>query len=48
MLTIKEAAEVWSVSPKTVWRMIQRKELEAEKVGRQWRIRPREVCGGGS
>jgi excisionase family DNA binding protein len=39
LLTIKQAAELLRVSPRTIQAMIQRKELTAFRVGHQWRIR---------
>jgi excisionase family DNA binding protein len=38
LLTLPEAAELLQVSPRTVQRMIWRKELPAFKVGNQWRV----------
>ena len=38
LLTIREVAERLKVSVKTVRRLIQRGELEACQVGRQWRV----------
>jgi excisionase family DNA binding protein len=38
LLTIKEAAEVLRVNPRTVKSMIRRSELPARKVGSRWRI----------
>jgi len=38
LLTIKETAELLRLSSRTVMGMVQRKELHAFKVGRQWRI----------
>ena len=37
--SINEVAEANNVHPLTILRMIQRKELEAYRVGRVWRIR---------
>lgn len=39
-LTVEETAEVLSVHTNTVFRAIQRGELQAEKIGRGYRIRP--------
>lgn len=36
--TIYELAAAWGCSWRTVWRMIQRGELTAFRVGRSWRI----------
>ena len=38
LLTIKEAAEVLRVNPRTVKSMIRRSELPARKVGSRWRV----------
>ena len=38
LLTVKETAELLQLTGRTVMRMVQRKELPAFKVGRQWRI----------
>jgi excisionase family DNA binding protein len=43
LLTIPEVAEIFQVSTKTVRRAIAAGELRAHRVGRQWRIAPREV-----
>lgn len=43
MLTVEEAARVMGVHPRTVTRMIDRGELEANKVGRVWRIAPQAI-----
>ena len=40
LLTIIEAADWADVHPKTIRRAIKAGELEAHKVGSQWRIRP--------
>jgi excisionase family DNA binding protein len=39
LLTLKETAELLQVSGRTVWRLVQQKELPAFKVGAQWRFR---------
>lgn len=36
--TIYELAAAWGCSWRTIWRMIQRGELAAFRVGRSWRI----------
>jgi excisionase family DNA binding protein len=41
--TVKEAAKVLKVSEKIIWGMIDRQELDASKVGRQWRIKAASV-----
>ena len=38
-LTLAEAAAILQVSKRTIFRMIQKKELPALKVGGQWRLR---------
>jgi excisionase family DNA binding protein len=43
LLTIPEVAEIFQVSTKTVRRAITGGELRAHRIGRQWRIAPREV-----
>lgn len=43
LLTIKEAAEVFHVSTKTVRRWIAAGDLRAHQLGRQWRIGSDEV-----
>lgn len=42
LFSIREAASYLGVSYKTVWRMIIGKQLDAQRVGFQWRI-PREA-----
>ena len=42
MLSVEEVAARWSVSPKTIYAMIQRREIIARKLGRILRI-PRAV-----
>ncbi|HUT25134.1 MAG TPA: helix-turn-helix domain-containing protein [Sumerlaeia bacterium] len=39
LLTIEEVADYLKVSPKTVYRMIQRKEIPCYKVANQWRFK---------
>jgi excisionase family DNA binding protein len=43
MLSIREAAEFFLVSDKTVRRWIASGELHAHKLGRQWRLAPEEI-----
>ena len=43
LLTIKEASEFCRVSEKTIRRWIESRELQAAKLGSQWRIRPRDL-----
>jgi excisionase family DNA binding protein len=43
LLSIKEAAEFFSVSEKTVRRWIATGQLAAHRLGRQWRITPDEI-----
>ena len=40
LLSIREVAEYCAVSDKTVRRWIDRKQLRAHQLGRQWRIAP--------
>ena len=40
LLTIKEVAEILNVSDSTVRRLVRNKELEAHKIGRQYRFAP--------
>jgi excisionase family DNA binding protein len=44
LLSIKEAAEVLRVHPRTVKTMIRRNELPAFKVRSQWRLRESELA----
>lgn len=39
ILTVKEAGELLEVDAKTVYRLIERRQLPAFRVGRQWRMR---------
>ena len=39
LLTIEELAKYLQVSPKTVYRMIQRREIPCYKVANQWRFK---------
>jgi len=43
LLTIDEAAELLNVSDMTVRRLIKDKQLLAAKIGRQWRIKEKEI-----
>ena len=43
LLTLREAAKVLQVSPRTVRRMVDQKDFPAFKVGGQWRVRENEV-----
>lgn len=43
MLTLKEVARYLHVVPLTVYRMIDRGDLPAVKVGRVWRIRKQDL-----
>jgi len=38
-LTVEELADLLKVHPRTIQRIIQRKEMPAVRVGRQWRFR---------
>ena len=40
MYTIEQVAEIFKVSPRTILRLIERGELTAFQVGRQWRFKP--------
>lgn len=40
LLSMQEAADLLSVHRLTVYNLIKRGDLEATKVGRQWRIKP--------
>jgi excisionase family DNA binding protein len=37
--TVEELADLLKVHPRTIQRIIQRKEMPAVRVGRQWRFR---------
>ena len=39
MLSVEKIAKQFNVCPKTVVRLIENRELQALRVGRQWRIR---------
>lgn len=39
MLTVDEVAAIFNVSPRTVLRLIDAGEIQALRVGRQWRFR---------
>lgn len=43
MLTIKEVAQYLHVVPLTIYRMIDRGDLPAAKVGKVWRIRRQDL-----
>jgi len=38
-ITVEELADALKVSPRTIQRIIDRKELPAIRIGRQWRFR---------
>ena len=38
-ITVEELATVLKVSPRTIQRIIKRKQLSAIRIGRQWRFR---------
>ena len=44
LLTLKQTADLLRVSPRVVRVMIQRNELLALRVGRQWRIRSSQLA----
>ncbi len=46
ILTIPEVASYLRVSARTIYRLIDRKELNAVRIGRQWRI-PRAALPSG-
>jgi excisionase family DNA binding protein len=39
VLTVEQLAERFHLSPKTVYRALERRELRAAKLGNRWRIR---------
>lgn len=39
MLTVETVAKQFNVSPRTVIRLIQAKEIRALRIGRQWRFK---------
>ena len=39
ILTVEQLAERFQLSPKTVYRALERRELRAAKLGNRWRIR---------
>ena len=39
MLSVETVAQQFNVSPRTVLRLIENREIRALKVGRQWRFR---------
>jgi excisionase family DNA binding protein len=39
ILTVEQLAEHFQLSPKTVYRALERRELRAAKLGNRWRIR---------
>lgn len=38
-MTAEELADILKVSPRTIQRIVKRKELPAVRIGRQWRFR---------
>ncbi len=42
-MTIRELAEYWQVSERTIKRLIDAGKLRAFKIGRQWRVHQRDV-----
>ena len=38
-ITVEELADALKVNPRTIQRIVQRKEIPAIRVGRQWRFR---------
>jgi excisionase family DNA binding protein len=43
ILTIREVAEYFKLSPTTVWRWCTKGKMEAFRVGRSWRVHRSEV-----
>jgi excisionase family DNA binding protein len=43
-LTLRQAADMLQISPRTLVRLAQRKELSVFKVGGQWRARDSELA----
>jgi excisionase family DNA binding protein len=43
MMSLREAAEFWGVSEKTVRRWIDAGQLDAHQLGRQWRIAAEDI-----
>jgi excisionase family DNA binding protein len=43
LLTVEQVAEACQVSCKTVRRWLERQELKALRLGRQWRVRRRDL-----
>ena len=39
ILTVEQLAERFQLSPKTIYRALERRELRAAKLGNRWRIR---------
>jgi excisionase family DNA binding protein len=40
MLSVEEVARRFNVSTRTVVRLVERRQLRALRVGRQWRVKP--------
>jgi len=43
LLTIDDLAEQFQVSKKTIYRLLQQKELPAVRISRQWRFRKEDI-----
>jgi len=44
LLTLREAAQMLQVSPRTLQRLIRKHDLPAFKVGGQWRVRESQLA----
>jgi excisionase family DNA binding protein len=44
LLTLREAAQMLQVSPRTLQRLIRKNDLPAFKVGGQWRVRESQLA----
>ncbi|HNT34999.1 MAG TPA: helix-turn-helix domain-containing protein [bacterium] len=45
LLTLDDLAEYFQVSKKTIYRLVQQKELPAVRISHQWRFRKQDVEG---
>lgn len=45
VLTFEEAKEYLKVSSSTLYRLVQKREIPASKVGRSWRFRKEKLVG---
>lgn len=39
MMTVEDLARQFNVSPRTIVRLVEKREIRALKIGRQWRFR---------